>query len=77
MVDFSVDALPAMQEVASLGGLWVVVSQVVVPLAVVDEVLPVRLFLHYLPLFCLLFPYAALLWWALREDCLYVFFCFR
>ena len=77
MVDFPVDALPAMQEVASLGGLWVVVSQVVVPLAVVDEVLPVRLFLHYLPLSRLLPPYAALLWWALREDCLYVLFCFR
>ena len=41
MVDFPVDSLPAIQEVASLGGLWVVVSQVVVPLAVVDEVLPV------------------------------------
>ena len=60
MVDLWVDALPS----AGLDGLWEVVSQIVVPLAVEDEVLPVRLFLHRFPLSQLLPPFAALLWGA-------------
>ena len=60
MVDFWVDALLS----AVLDWLWGVVSQIVVSLAAEDEVLPVRLFLHRIPLPRMLPPLAALLWEA-------------
>ena len=73
MVDFWVDALPA----AELNWLWGVVGQILVSLAVVDEVLPIRLFLYCLPLSRLLPPFIAVLREALREGCIYVLFCLR
>ena len=73
VVDFWVAALPA----AGLGWSWGVVGQILMSLAVVDEMFSIRLFLHCFPLSQMLPPFTAVLWEALREGCLYVLFCFR